>query len=426
MNDTLMLVLENLAAAASLLLMGTCGVRLLVRLVRVLRGREAVDGLAGTTEKRIYAPFSALTAAAGIALLSRLMLYLLAYAMYRWLGVGSDSFAQSFAPLWMHWDTQHYIGIARDGYVPVGDERLRLVFFPLYPALMRLFAPLAGGNVFLSGVLVSLLCAALASALVYDLAYMHAGGEKAALSVAYFLLCPLSVFLCCAYTEAPFICLTLLCVCLLRRGHPWLAALCGMLSALTRMPGVIVAGLLIIALLGKIPKGQFTARAAIACAGQVLVVFSGLLIYWIINYLVTGDPMTYLTYQRENWYQEPGSFWQSTANTMHYFIDTVGDSDWLYTWGFQLLCMLGMYLLLALRAQALPFDLAAYSFVYVAVVLAPTWLLSAPRYLYALCALPLMLAQLPLRRRGHRILLAVSAAWLVVWVFGYTIAVEVL
>ena len=423
MNDTLMLVLEQLAAAVSLLLMGVCGVRLLVRLVRVLRGRETADGL---SRRRTYAPVWALAAAAGIALLSRLMLYVLAYAMYRGLCAGGDSFAQSFAPLWMHWDTQHYVGIARDGYVAVGDERLRLVFFPLYPALMRLFAPLAGGNVFYGGIVVSLLCAALSAALVYDLAYMHGGGKTAARATAYFLLCPLSVFLCCAYTESLFICLTLLSVCLLRRDHPWLAALCGMLSALTRMPGVIVAGLLIIALLGTIPKGTFTLRAVLSCACQVLIVFSGLFIYWLINWLVTGDPMTYLTYQRENWYQEPGSFWGSTANTMHYFLDTVGDGDWLYTWGFQLLCMMGIYGLLAFRAQALPFDLAAYSFVYVAVVLSPTWLLSAPRYLYALCALPLMLADLPLKRRGHGALLGLSAAWLVLWVFGYTIAVEVL
>jgi len=423
MNDTLILVLEQLAAAVSLLLMGLCGVRLLVRLVRVMRGREAADGLG----RRItYAPLSALAAAAGIALLSRLMLYVLAYAMYRAFGVGSEGFAQSFAPLWMHWDTQHYIGIARDGYVAVGDERLRLVFFPLYPALMRLFAPLTDDNVFYSGIGVSLVCASLSAALVYDLAYMHGGGKTAARAAAYFLLCPLSVFLCCAYTESLFICLTLLAVCLLRRGRPWLAALCGMLSALTRMPGVIVAGLMIIALLGRIPKRTFTLRAVLSCLGQVLLVFSGLFIYWLINWMVTGDPMTYLVYQKENWYQEPGSFWGSTANTMHYFLDTIGDSDWLYTWGFQLLCMLGIYALLAFRAQALPFDLAAYSFVYVAVVLSPTWLLSAPRYLYALCALPLMLAQLPMKRRGHGVLLGISAAWLVLWVFGYTIAVEVL
>lgn len=423
MNDNLILVLEQLAAAVSLLLMGLCGVRLLARLVRVLRGREMADGLG----RRItYAPLSALAAAAGIALLSRLMLYALAYAMYRAFGIGSDSFAQSFAPLWMHWDTRHYIGIAQDGYVAVGDERLRLVFFPLYPALMRLTAPLAGGNVFYSGVGVSLACAALSAALVYDLAYMHGGRETAARAAAYFLLCPLSVFLCCAYTESLFICLTLLSVCLLRRGRPWLAALCGMLSALTRMPGVIVAGMMIIALLGRIPKRTFTLRAVLACAAQVLIVFSGLFVYWMINWLVTGDPMTYLVYQKENWYQEAGSFWGSTANTMHYFLDTIGDSDWLYTWGFQLLCMMGIYGLMAFRAQALPFDLAAYSFVYVAVVLSPTWLLSAPRYLYALCVLPLMLAQLPLKRGGHGVLLALSAAWLALWVFGYTIAVEVL
>ncbi|MBR3794699.1 MAG: hypothetical protein IKK34_01545 [Clostridia bacterium] len=423
MNNTLSLVLEQTAAAVSLLLMGLCGIRLLLRLMRVLRGQEAADGLG---EGTAYAPLSALAAAAGIALLSRLMLYVLAYAMYRGFSIGSDSFAQSFLPLWMHWDTQHYVGIAQDGYVAMGDERLRLVFFPLYPALMRLLAPLMGGNVFYSGVVVSLACASLSAALVYDLAYMHGGKTCAARAAAYYLLCPLSVFLCCVYTESLFICLTLLAVCLLRRGHAWLAALCGMLSALTRMPGVIIAGLLIIALLEKIPKGTFTPRAVLSCVFQVLIVFSGLFLYWLINWLVTGDPMTYLTYQRENWYQEPGSFWQSTANTMHYFLDTIGDGDWLYTWGFQLLCMLGIYLLLALRAQALPFDLAAYSFVYVAVVLSPTWLLSAPRYLYALCALPLMLAQLPLRRRGHGVMMGISAVWLAVWVFGYTIAVEVL
>ena len=136
--------------------------------------------------------------------------------------------------------------------------------------------------------------------------------------------------------------------------------------------------------------------------------------------------MTYMVYQRENWFQEPGTFWGSTSTTMHYFLTTMGDGDWLYTWGFQLACMLGVYLLLALRAGDLPFDLAAYSFVYVAVVLSPTWLLSAPRYLYALCALPLMLARLPVGRRGHAVLLGVSALLLVVWTYGYAIAVEVL
>ena len=416
-------IFERLAAGTSLVLMGLCGAFLLVRFVRVLRGQEKADGL---ERERAFAPQEEMAAAALACLLSRLALFVLAYIMAKLLGLAQGGFFSSLEAAWTHWDAHHYIGIARDGYTAVGDERLRLVFFPLYPWLMRLLAPLTGGSHFASGTLISLLCASLSASLVYDLAYLHGGRETARRAAAYFLLSPLSVFLCCVYTESLFIACTLATVCLLRGGRPWLAALFGMASALTRMPGVIIAGLFILAFIQRIPERKLNLRAAIACLGQVLLVFSGLFVYWAVNWLVTGDPMTYLTYQRENWYQQPGSFWRSTANTMYYFLIGHEGSDWLWTWGFQLLCMLGIYLLLAFRQKDLPFDLAAYSFVYVAVVLSPTWLLSGARYLYALCALPLLLARLPLGRRGHGALLLCSGCMLAIWVFGYTIALEVL
>ena len=190
--------------------------------------------------------------------------------------------------------------------------------------------------------------------MLYDLAQMQLGERGARLAAAYFLLNPLSVFLGCVYTEALFICLTLAAVCLLRRGHPWAAALCGMLSALTRMPGVIVSGLFIIAFLAKIPREGVKAKALFACVGQVLLVFCGLFIYWAINWAVTGDPMMYLTYQRENWYQEAGSFWQSAEQTMYYILSTFGEDDWLFTWVFQGLAMAYMYTMLAFEQKKLP------------------------------------------------------------------------
>jgi len=422
MDDMLAYGLEQLAAGISILLMGLCGAALLARFVRVLQGKETVNA----PRIRRYAPNGELAAAAGAGLISRLLVILLAYVLYRLLGVGSDGFLQSFQPLWTHWDTRHYVGIAQEFYTNVGDERLRLVFFPLYPLLMRLLSPLTQGDVFYSGLLISLACSAMASAMVYDLSYLHFGRNAARLSAAYFLLSPLSVFLGCVYTEALFICLTLGAVCLLRRNRPWLAAVCGMLSAFTRMPGVIVSGFLIIDFIGRIPQKKADFRAAIACAAQAAIVFGGFLLYLAVNWWVTGDPFTYLIYQRENWYQEAGSFWGSTANTMHYFLMGVGESDWLWTWGFQLACMLGMYLLLAFGSRLIPFDLAAYSFVYTAVVLSPTWLLSGARYLYALCALPMLLARMRIGKTGHAVMLAVSTAFLVLWTFGYTIAVQVL
>lgn len=423
MDDMLAYVLEQLAAGISILLMGACGVMLLLRFVRVMRGQEEMCGMGA---RRRGASGSHLMLAALAALVSRLAVYGIAYAMYRLLAVGGDSFWVSLEPMWTHWDTRHYTAIAQDWYVNTGDERLRLVFFPLYPLLMRLFAPVAGGSVFYSGVLISLACSTGAAACVYDLSYMHFGRDTAVRSAAYFLLSPLSVFLCCVYTEALFIFLTLLVVCLLRRGHRWTAALCGMLSAFTRMPGVIAAGFLIMDYLGKIPKKKADVRGLLACLAQVAVVFGGLIAYWAVNYAVTGDAFMYLTYQRENWYQQAGSFWQSTANTMHYFLTGEGESDWLWTWGFQLLCMLGIYLLLCFGSGRIPFDLAAYSFVYTAVVLSPTWLLSGARYLYALCALPMLLARMRMGRTGHAAMLALSTGFLILWIFGYTIAVQVL
>ena len=92
-------------------------------------------------------------AAAAAAVLSRLALYALAYGFYR-AGGGTQSFAGSFEALWTHWDVRHYLGIAKDGYTSVGDERLRLVFFPLYPAVTRVFSVFTGGRLFMAGTLV--------------------------------------------------------------------------------------------------------------------------------------------------------------------------------------------------------------------------------------------------------------------------------
>ncbi len=422
MSEDMAAVFQTGASILSLLLMGAAGVGLLVRMVRVLAGREDVRGIEGPAA---FADRRALALAFAAGIGSRLLLYLLAWGMLRMTGAGGGLF-ETIERLWNHWDTRHYVGIAQEGYTAVGDERLRLVFFPLYPLLMRAFSVLTGGDVFGGGLLVSLLCSGAASALVYDLGYIQGGGRTGALCVGYFLLSPMSVFLNCAYTEALFIALTLGAVCLLRRGRPWLAALCGAASALTRMPGVIIAGLLIIDLLGKIPQRRANARAVLDCVFQVLLVFSGLFLYWAINWAVTGDPFMYLVYQKENWFQAAGSFWETAATTMDYALTTVELDDWFFCWMTQLGAMFAMYGLLAFCHRRLPFDLAAYSFVYVAVVLSPTWLLSGPRYLYALCALPLLKAGVTRRGGVHAALLGASAALLALYTYGYTLARAVL
>ena len=65
MADWMLIVLENLGAGLSIALMGVCGVRLLIRFIRVLRGEEEAQGTL-----RRCAPMKELVAVAGIMLLS--------------------------------------------------------------------------------------------------------------------------------------------------------------------------------------------------------------------------------------------------------------------------------------------------------------------------------------------------------------------
>lgn len=159
MTDAGKQILQMMTAAASILLMGACGVQLWFRLTRLMRGQETADGLA---KKQSSIPLRRMAWAAGIALLSRLAAMLLAYgftACWAWANCPLPVRLSSSGCIGTR---SHYIGIAQDGYTAVGDERLRLVFFPLYPLLMRLVSPLTGGNLFAAGTAVSLVCSAAA------------------------------------------------------------------------------------------------------------------------------------------------------------------------------------------------------------------------------------------------------------------------
>jgi len=39
--------------------------------------------------------------------------------------------------IWQRWDAIHYLQLAEDGYSAIGDDRVLLAFFPLFPWLVR-------------------------------------------------------------------------------------------------------------------------------------------------------------------------------------------------------------------------------------------------------------------------------------------------
>lgn len=401
--------------------MAFIGLHLLRRLIA--RGRG--NGTLTSGRYRVIPPAGELAVIFAAALLSRIVLFLWAFLLLHLFEGTSGNLAQDFYHLFIHWDARHYYGIASEGYTAVGEARLRLVFFPLYPMLMRLLQPLTGGNLSYSGTLISVLSGSGAAVLLYILACNIRDVDPVE-CVMLFLLSPLSVFLCCIYTEGLFLLLSLAAYLLRRFGHPWAGAIFGMLAALTRMPGIVLAGFILIDLLESLFARTLTGRSAAAGIAQMLIVFSGLFIYWGINQVVTGDPFMYLTYQRENWYQQAGTFMHSARNTMQYFLESVGEDDRWWTWGTQVIAIV-LAMLVMIRARHLPFDLMAFSFVYMVVILSPTWLLSGPRYMFGLFVLPVMQERALARLPGwvHLLVMVLSGGLLLLFVYGFTLAVQV-
>lgn len=142
----------------------------------------------------------------GIVLLSRLWT----------LGVGSagaylhirgDWPQITFPELWNRWDAPHYLDIARDGYQTEGDPRYFIVFYPLYPWLVR-GAGWAFGDMFWAAMAVSNSCFFAACVLLYRLFRMDMDADSAGWGVVYLCFSPLAFFMSIPYTESLYLLLT--------------------------------------------------------------------------------------------------------------------------------------------------------------------------------------------------------------------------
>lgn len=159
----------------------------------------------------------------------------------------ADPGTMTFATAVSHWDVQHFVGLARDGYQVAGEDSTRMAFFPGLSILLAPFVALG-----LPGPLVGLVISAIASA-VAAAALFRLGGFWAA---ALWLIAPTAVFGFVAYTEAPF------CACafwawVYAREDRWgPAALLAAGACTIRVSGVFLLGALgIMILTRRMPDG---------------------------------------------------------------------------------------------------------------------------------------------------------------------------
>lgn len=223
---------------------------------------------------------------------------------------GGEASWQAFCRAWRHWDAPHYLDLAEKGYSLAAEDgrHLFLVFFPLYPWLVRLLHMLIPSWE-LCGHLVSAVCFIAGSWVFARLVTEEYGWATARLSLLLLSAWPYAFFFGATYTESLFFFLSAAAFACIRK-HRWLAAgLVGALAALTRMQGLLLipVGLAEYALTER-PVQRLRARdwrglgrGAARALLPLMLALAGTGIYLWLNYAVEGDPFRFMTYQKEHW-----------------------------------------------------------------------------------------------------------------------------
>ena len=146
--------------------------------------------------------------------------------------------------IWGVWDTGWYLDISQNGYTASPPDELisfknNVVFFPLYPLLMRFLGSITGDH-YIAGVIISNFSLIVACIYLYKLVRLDSGEDSAFRAVKYLLLFPISFILSGVFTESLYLALTLMCFYYARTGKWQLAGIFGFFLSLTRSIGVLI------------------------------------------------------------------------------------------------------------------------------------------------------------------------------------------
>lgn len=207
---------------------------------------DHVDDLRGVkTSATPVLTAAVITRLCGFFFLSRLLI--LSTAGLAGLAMQKGQFLQpgeSWLERFAAWDANWYLSIATTGYQYSSTGESSVAFYPLYPMLIRAVSWL-GVDSLLAGYAISHLALLGCCFFLWKIAAFETrSGEIAERAVIFLLFCPGAVWFGMVYTESLFLLTLLGCIYSARRGS-WLAAgAWGFASALTRTPGLLLAGFL--------------------------------------------------------------------------------------------------------------------------------------------------------------------------------------
>ncbi|MBU1118456.1 glycosyltransferase family 39 protein [Patescibacteria group bacterium] len=201
--------------------------------------------------------------------------------------------------LFARWDSGWYLSIAENGYYVSGSaEPSNIVFFPLYPLLMRYIGNLLGGNHLIAGMLISTAALFFACIILYFLAKKDLTKSSLAYrSVLYLLIFPYAFFLVCVYTESLFLLTVLASLYFARKDKWFFAGTFAALATATRPTGII---LILVLLVEYFEQREFRVKSIKPNILWIGLTPLGIGAFMYFLYAKFGDPLLFAKAQ-EAW-----------------------------------------------------------------------------------------------------------------------------
>jgi hypothetical protein len=262
-----------------------------------------------------------------IALISKFAVFAIAYVSTYLTNGGPTNPGYILLHELVRWDSQQYLRIAQFGYVNQGDAANGIVFFPFYPLLIRIIT-FDFNFVNLSGLIISNICSIITVVYLFKLVKFDYNDSVAKKTILFLSIFPTACFLSAVYTESVFLALTVASLYYARNSNWSIAGSLGILSALTRITGLVLVPTLAVEYLYQ-KKWTMKLDRMLSLDGLrtytikfnvldkkllwSIVPIVGFLIYLLINLIVTGNPLTFASIQSKHFYQnfDPFAGWKS-------------------------------------------------------------------------------------------------------------------
>ncbi len=222
---------------------------------------------------------------------------------------------RSFADLMANWDVQHFLNLARAGYL---DDPKEMAFFPGLPWLMRLGGAI-GVDPLIAGFALSLIASAVAAVALYRM-----GGVWPAVL---WLVAPTAVFTFVPYTESLFCAAAFWAWERARRDRWWQAALLAAAACSLRVSGLFLVGALAVMVLTTAPGGLRGRLRRLPWLVIPLLVLAGFATYL---HGLTGSWTAWYTAQAQGWPRGLTSPWRSLLNTLPAALGQYPQWAWMF------------------------------------------------------------------------------------------------